>query len=185
MSNVHDHLWIDIFQHTRFPEQNEKRIWKYRHHLLFDACCDRDTIRAVNAIIASGANVNARNNLGQTPLWIASQCGQVELAKTLIVAGADVNARTNHGQTPLWIACCYNSVRIVNTLIAAGADVNARTNNGQTQLWIASFWGHVNIVEMLIAAGANVNIPSNDGQTPFSVSGNNRVRQLLLDSGCY
>jgi len=110
MSNVHDHLWIDIFQQC-----DEKRIWKYRHH-----ACEYGSIRAVCAMIASGTDVNQQEDeYGHTPLLIASWCGRVEATRVLLEAGADVNARSNLGGTPLWFANACGRVEVVKMLLAA------------------------------------------------------------------
>jgi len=137
MSNVHDHLWIDIFQHTYLTEQDEKRIWKYRHHLIFDACCKNGSIRTLSAIIASGADVNQQENDGRTPLWIASWMGCIGVVKVLLATGANVNQHDNYGRTPLYIASSWGRLEVLNILIAAGANVNTRTNDGRTPLSVS------------------------------------------------
>jgi len=150
MSNVHDHLWIDIFQHTRLVEQDEKRIWRYRHHLIFYAC-DHGSTRALNAIIASGGDVNMVDNNGRAPLWIASLYSQVKVVKILLAAGADVNIPDKNGRTPLVVACSWaNSVNVVKMLLAAGADVNTCIY-GQTPLSVSN---NKKIRKMLLEAGA-------------------------------
>jgi len=69
MSNVHDHLWIDIFQHTHFfDEQDEKRIWKYRHHLIY-AACKHGSVRAVSAMMLSGTWTNPTFNRVRAGSW--------------------------------------------------------------------------------------------------------------------
>jgi len=118
MSNLHDHLWIDIFQHTHVvAEQDEKRIWRYRHHLILFAC-RHGSMRVVNAMVASGADVNnICDKYGQTPLHTASFWCCVEVVEMLLTAGADVNARNNSGQTPLSASKCQTR----QILLAAGA----------------------------------------------------------------
>ena len=50
------------------------------------------------ALIADGANVNIRNNDGDTPLMSNFS---VEAAKLLVAAGADVHAKNHEGKTAL------------------------------------------------------------------------------------
>ena len=67
------------------------------------AACDKNTplmdkvvagdAAAVSALIAKGADVNARNNYGWTALSHAARAGNAELVKLLLAHGADVNAR--------------------------------------------------------------------------------------------
>jgi len=58
-------------------------------------------IRAVRLFIAAGADVNAKDSYGYTPLHRAAYNRQKEIAELLIAKGADVNAKTDDGDTPL------------------------------------------------------------------------------------
>ena len=61
-------------------------------------------------LIQDGANVNAKNDTGTTPLMIAAGNNpNPEVLKGLIEAGADVNAKDKDGDTPLMIVAYNNS----------------------------------------------------------------------------
>ena len=61
-------------------------------------------INKIKRLIASGANVNAKNKLGVTPLHVAVLRDNTAIAKFLIDSGADVSAKNKWDQTPLHLA---------------------------------------------------------------------------------
>lgn len=54
----------------------------------------------LQALIASGADLEARSNSGLAPLHLAASRGLVEFARSLIDAGADIQARAADGRVP-------------------------------------------------------------------------------------
>lgn len=67
----------------------------------------------VEVLIAYGANINACNKAGMTPLHYAAYTGSHGLVKLLIKNGADIKAKSNDGRTPLVIAMhTHNKVAV-------------------------------------------------------------------------
>ena len=120
----------------------------------------------IEKLIAAGADVNAENRDGVTPLhWAASQRYHLGV-KALIAASANVNTQSDAGSTPLHWA--LDRLEIVLELITAGADVNIRDNSGNTPLHLAAIRrDHYYVVEALIKAGADVNAQNLAGDTPL------------------
>ena len=102
---------------------------------------EKGNIEAVKQHLAAGADVNAKNRSGWTPLHYAAQKGHKEIAKLLIAGGVDVNAKTDQGWIPLHLAALGGYKEIVELLISKGADVNAKDDIGRTPLdWGKQFF---------------------------------------------
>jgi ankyrin repeat protein len=82
--------------------------------------------------LAVGADVNAKNRYGSTPLHRAAYAGHKEIAELLIAKGADVNAGDK--VTPLHYAAQGGEKEMVELLIVDGADVNKKDDDGKTPL---------------------------------------------------
>jgi ankyrin repeat protein len=61
-------------------------------------------LAAVQEELYKGADVNAKDDIGRTPLTHAAQFGRKEVAELLIANGADVKAKNKYGWTPLYFA---------------------------------------------------------------------------------
>ena len=86
----------------------------------------------VEALIAGGADPNARTEDGATPLHIvALKNSDPSIVEALIAGGADPNARSEDGMTPLHPAALVGDPAVVEALIAGGADPKARDNAGR------------------------------------------------------
>jgi ankyrin repeat protein len=105
-------------------------------------------IEAVKQHLASGTDVDAKNEYGGTPLHFAAR-GQKEVAELLIAKGANVNAMSAYRSTPLDWAIIRNRPEIVELLIANGADVNAKDAFGKTPLDSAIEKNHTELADLL------------------------------------
>ena len=112
-------------------------------------------------LLNAGADVNARNRIGETPLgYIGNR--NLEGLNILIKAGADVNAQEMDGTTALMMATYkgVGSEDLVISLLNAGADVDIKDQEGRTALdWaLHSPQYSISTTNRLVEAGADVSI---------------------------
>ena len=145
---------------------------------------EKGDISTVQALLAKGADVNAKLADGTTALIEASNGGTLDVVQLLIAKGADVNAKSVVGGTALMNASSSGRLNIVQALLAKGADVNAKPDTGMTSLMLASMNGYFYIVQTLIANGADVNAKIHSGFTALSlVHGRSDIAQILIKAG--
>ncbi len=111
----------------------------------------------VQLLIAHGADINVQDRWGFTPLHAALRSRHGEMARLLIRRGAYVQTQSHDGETPLHAAATLGDIEIVRLLVAQGAEVRAQTRTAETPLLRAAQEGHLAIAEFLIAKGADVN----------------------------
>ncbi|XP_037037865.1 putative ankyrin repeat protein RF_0381 [Bradysia coprophila] len=114
-----------------------------------------ETPDRVKDLLEKGANINARDEDGDTALMNASNNGRYETVKFLIENGADVNATDTNGKTPLMFASAFDNSRIIKLLVDNGANINATDNSGWSALIYAAFDGRERSVRALLRKGAD------------------------------
>jgi hypothetical protein len=90
----------------------------------------------VEAVLASGADVNARNEHGVTALMRAAQRGHARVVRLLLIHGADANIIRNDKFTALSLAAFFGHTGVVRVLMEHGADSKASTRHGTSpHMW--------------------------------------------------
>ena len=91
-------------------------------------------VQRLQKLVEKGANINAKDNAGRTPLHWAAMTGKIfipaqgarvleaDMVEKLIDLGADVDAKDNAGLTAAQYAMIYDYDVIIDALVAAGAD---------------------------------------------------------------
>ena len=127
----------------------------------------------VQLLLSAGANVNARNEGGQTVLMMLDEDATTDLIWDLINAGAQVNLKDQNGNTALMQAARDSNLEAIKTLLDAGAEVDARNDEGETALMLAASDGDVTVVRALVLAGADITAHDEDDNTALSLSQEN------------
>ena len=128
---------------------------------LFKAIDGRDPIKLRQAL-ADGADVNAPNARGETPLYCLMSWGITGFARMLIEHGAEVSG---HGVLPEFAAYGRGGAEMAELLLEAGGDVEEATSGGYTPLVIAAGRGYTDVVRVFLEAGANINAVGTSGKT--------------------
>jgi ankyrin repeat protein len=136
----------------------------------------------VEALLDNGAEIEARNEDGSTPLIWAASFAQTDIFKLLVQRGARVNATDKNGNTPLMAAACQCAVATMNSaddviriLLDQGAKVNARNHDGRTALMLASgMTGDARILDLLLSNGADPRVKDKSGKTALSYAKESR-----------
>ena len=110
-------------------------------------------VAGVGALIKKGANVNAPDLDGTTPLMVAVHERDAEMIQALLKAGADVNATNRYGATALHTAARNGDAKSATLLLNAGANPATTLPEGETVLMAAARTGNVELINALLAGG--------------------------------
>ena len=131
-------------------------------------------------LIARGADVNASDDVGNTPLRLAADHSNT--VQVLLKAGADPN-RASKKATPLSAAAESGAEAVVRMLLDAGARIDTPApEDGRTALMLAAIHDHRRIVKLLLARGADLNAKDLWGHTALELAadrGHKKIVRLL------
>jgi uncharacterized protein len=158
------------------------------------------SLQFVHALVARGANVNARlakvprppasatllGTEGATPFLMAADRADVPLMRELVKAGADPLLPNADKTTPLMAAAGLGTsdpleeagtedeaLEATKMLLDLGADINAVDNKGDTAMHGAAYGNFPAIVKLLAERGADINIwkqADKEGRTPLYIA---------------
>ena len=142
------------------------------------------------ALLREGANVNARDENGLTPLMHAAARGDAALVRLFLDKGADTELQKwnldfeDDDGTALMLAAAEGHVEAAGALLEGGADVEQEDNVGMNALMYAAEKGKAGVVKLLVEKGANIAHRSGCGATPLmsaAKGGDISIFQFLLD----
>ncbi|MEP7305003.1 MAG: ankyrin repeat domain-containing protein [Acidobacteriota bacterium] len=119
---------------------------------------------AVQALVAAGADLNARSRVTRYPHTPPAVIGD-KLEEGVSYVGQTVLPKG--GWTALMYAAREGAVNAARVLAGAGADLNATEPEGTSALLFAIINGHYDVAEVLIEAGADLDLADRTGMTPL------------------
>jgi ankyrin repeat protein len=119
---------------------------------LHHAASYQDDIRFLEPLIDSGAEVNARDRDGNTPLGCAALQDHPRSAAFLLDCGADIDSQTPSGWNALLMSVDCNSHAVLRLLLQRGADPTLKLSTGCTILHRVAERGDIKTIEILTAA---------------------------------
>ncbi|MDA1190384.1 MAG: ankyrin repeat domain-containing protein [Candidatus Poribacteria bacterium] len=160
---------------------------------------DRNSVQDVQRLIEEGADVNAVDNHGITP--IVAAYGKPEVARLLVEHGANIDYDGFSEGTLLSLAAFSGDLEVIECCLELGANVNAQLpRSGETALHDAAVKARTPAAIRLLQAGADPNIRANVGkesdifdggvkmwgETPLHFAaayGDAEMIQAMLDAG--
>jgi len=140
---------------------------------------------AAKVLIDAGANVNALDDMHDSPFLYAGASGYIKIVSYCLQHGADFTVLNRYNGTALIPACERGHVETVKEILKRKDFPIDHVNRlGWTALLeaiILSDGGpaHVQIVQLLVDAGCNVNIADKDGITPLTHARKKQFTQIV------
>ena len=142
------------------------------------------------AFIGAGADmktIETKNDVGCSPLQLASRSGALTTVKMLVEAGADVRATDDRRETCLIIAASNGHTDTVRYLVGLPeVDLDQQDSDNHTALHFAASRKHSEVMQVLIDAGADIETKNVDGNSPLllaSISGELTSMTKLVEAG--
>ncbi len=144
----------------------------------------------IKFLAAHGADLNARDSMGATPLTSAAGARDSDTVKLLLQLGADANASNGDGVTPLMAAAQRDHVPSVEALLQHGASLTVKDAKGLTPLCGALENRSFLAATTLLNAGASPNAACGaNGLTPLMIVATHleaeRSGNVPVDDGLY
>ena len=153
---------------------------------IFRAASDGN-VTAVQNLLNAGADMNAREHEGETPLMYAAVAGKNEVVKLLLDRGAAINAISSNRETALARAVGVKQYDTVNLLLDRGADIEKSTDGSGPPLIYAAGGDDVKMVKLLLERGTRVNEADDEGNTALIAAAERNASietvRLLLNAG--
>merc|ERR1711963_1102291 len=143
-------------------------------------------LKVVKLLVENNAEVNAKDENGETPLTLAI-CGgnhhfkrerefqkeHIDVVKYLVTNGANVceTSSANNSKSVLHKAAAYGRLEVLQYLwenIGIQIDIDVKNKSGSTLLHDAAFEGHLDVVKFLVENGAKIDVHADDDGSEYA-----------------
>ena len=164
---------------------------------LLHVAADRGNVQRIHELLRDGADLEARDLDGYTPLMIAVSVEEPEAVDRLLEAGADLSAQNYRGDTALHIAAENNNPGLTARLLESNANPNLRNQQGRTPIHSVATGlspngtssSPIETIELLQHSGADIDAQDSSGNTAlhFVALGRSpeaeRIAEAMLQRG--
>lgn len=148
------------------------------------AAAEAGDVSKIEAALAQGANFEATDPEGRTPLYLAASKGTTSALQALLARGANAKVTNSFGFAPLHMA---GNGDVVRALVAAGADPQQKhPETGRMPIHYASGRGNLEVIQVLLELRVDINSPDTGGLTPLALAatyGHGDACRLLITGG--
>lgn len=140
------------------------------------------SVAVIRLLLDHGADIEAKDQYGRTPLWQTFYPVRRETMNLLIDRGADIAAKDEHGKTLLHLFSMIEPDEIMQRFI--GDNLEVRDNNHMTPLSVACLFGNIETMRLLVEAGSSVHSQDSSGRTYLhtaATTGHAKVVRFLLE----
>ncbi|OHD62537.1 MAG: hypothetical protein A2014_00230 [Spirochaetes bacterium GWF1_49_6] len=146
--------------------------------------CLKDDFNMVKMLVEKGAEIDAMDGKGRTPLFDACAVGDVDIVKYLFEHGASLTYREPvKGTYPIHEACYWDNADVVKYLLGIGLNKNLTDFAGQTPFKYAVKGENLDIIKMIVDSGAEIDNKGTDGESIFHGIEDVEVVKYLVSIG--
>jgi len=152
------------------------------HALYLAAGAPKNAEKAVNMLLAWGADICLANSSGYTPLHNGCGCGELGGIRSLLEERADLNLRSSSGAAPVHVAVINDQPAVLELLKEFGANLDMPAFGGNTPVHEGVMQNNPDIIAKLFELKADINIesgPDHGFATPLAMATQRKKKKAM------